>query len=340
MSALNIFCIIRQVNTRIEPYCSKFLAKALDKSRLGDRSLIEQTWTLSSPPDWKPPTKARIVAEEILEGNRRIDIAIFDEVLSRVLGIEVKTTDESVEPGQLERYYRLLQEKYPSKDVTVVFLTPFNEGSVIEVGRDSSDAFLLPSVREYHEMCRSIHPDPATHVSWRQIANIDWAGDPLWQQFVWFVQRQIASHDILEEYLRNDLSLARFFSDGAVEKFKIVMRGLTRNDGSVRLETLARDPGALQSFLKALTTLIEDEQRVDRRKSRQDRFVADRIAKLINSEYGRVHGEIFKLSSEYCHVWIEGKNDYGLRVAHNNHPRGVSILTSSAKDNLFKMKST
>ena len=339
MSALNIFCIIRQVSSRIEPYCSQFFADALSSSFEKDRTLFEKVWTLSSPPDWKPPTEARIVVEEILEGNKRIDIAIFDEALSRILGIEVKTTDESVEPEQLETYYRLLQRQYPSKEVAVVFVTPFNEGSVKDISKNSFEAVRLPSVREYHELCRAICPDRAAHVSWRQIANIDWAGDPLWKQFVWFVQNQIASNDILEEYLRNDLSLARFFSDGAVEEFKIAMRGLTRSDGSVRLETLASDPGALQSFLKALTTLIEDEQRVDLRKSRQDRFVADGIAKLIESEYGRVHGEVFKLSSEYCHVWIEGKNDYGLRVTHKNHPGGVSILTSSAKDNLFRMKS-
>ena len=329
------------MTSRIEPFCSQFFVYALNSSIREGTTFFEQAWNLCAPPDWKPPTQAHIEAEEVLDGDKRIDIAIFDETLSRVLGIEVKTTEASVEPGQLETYYRLLQDKYPNLDVCIAFLTPFNECSVKEIRTDSSEALRLPSVREYDELSSFIPQDRSIHVSWRQIVKkVDWAGEPLWEQFTWFVLNKIASLEKLERYLRTDLSLARFFSEEAVEKFGDALQGLTSSHDSVNLETLATKPSALQSFLDALTALIEDDQSVDRRKSRPNKYSPDRIEELVNSDYGRVHSEIFKLSSEYCHVWIEGKSDYGLRVVHYNHPSsGVSILRSITKDNLFQFKS-
>lgn len=340
MSDLNIFCIIRRVSSRIEPYCSQFFADALSSSIKRDKTLFEKVWTLCAPPDWNPRTNAHIFAEDILGEGRRIDITIVDESSARVLGIEVKTTDRSVKPGQLETYYGLLNNKYPSKQVSIAFLTPFNEGSVKEIGRDSNEASRLPSVDEYREQCRFIPPHRAVHVSWQQIANINWAEEPLWGQFAKFVQDKIAPPHILETYLRNDQSLTRFFSDEAINEFGKAMQEITFSANSVDFDTLSGDPNALQSLLDALTALIEDDQSVNCQKFQRDKFSEDRINELVNSEYGRVHKDIFKLSIKYRHVWIEGEKDYGLRVAHNNHKRnGVSILTSNTKDRRFKIKS-
>lgn len=339
MSDVNIFNIIRRVTSRIEPYCSHFLADALSSSIGKDKTLFERVWTHCAPPDWKPPTEADTFAEDILGEGKRIDITIIDENSSRVLGLEVKTTDRSVNPGQLETYYRLLKNKYPNKKVSIAFLTPFNEGSVKESGRDSKEASRLPSVREYHEL-RRINPIvPVVHVSWQQIVNIQWAEEPLWEQFARFVQNQIAPPRILETYLRNDQSLTRFFSDDAIKEFASAMHGLTRSDNSVDFDTLASDPRALQSLLDALTALIEDDQSVDRRRFKKNKFSADRFEKFVNTDCGTVHHAVFILTRKYDHVWIEGEKDYGVRVAHNNdREKGVSILTSYAKNSLFKIK--
>ena len=45
-----------------------------------------------------------------------------------------------------------------------------------------------------------------------------------------------------------------------------------------------------------------------------------------------VHRAIFGLATEHENVWIEGKLDYGLRVAHPAHRNGVSLLTSRGVD--------
>ena len=330
------------MSSRIEPYCSHFFAKALDKSSKMNRSLFEQTWTLCTPSDWITPTHAHIVAEKVLEGDRRIDIVIFDEDRSRVLGIEVKTTEDSVESGQLESYFRLLQDEYPDKDVTIGFVTPFNELSVKEVGMEADQAVRLPSVSEFHELRRFVPQDRAFHVSWLQIVkDTEWVEEPLWAQFVWFVANKIASLEELDRRMRTDQSLGRFFSHVAAEKFRIAMQDLAERNGLVDLRTLTNEPRKLQSFLEALTILIEDDQNVDHHKCKEDRFSDDRKKELVNSDDGRVHSEILKLSEKYDHVWIQGEKDYGLRVAHKNHPSsGVSILTSDTKNNRFKIKST
>ena len=329
MSNLNIFSSIKKATRQIEPLCTQFLADALEVSIRGNRSLFEQTWTLCAPSAWEPPREARIVAEELLEENRRIDIAILDEKSNRVLGIEAKTSEGSVDPGQLERYFRFLQSMNPGYDVAIAFLTPFNQELAKDFLKDSSEALRLPSIKEFEELCRYIPRERTVHANWRDIARIEWREQSCWSQFQSFLLTEISAESDLVNYLRQDHALERFFSDQAKFQFWGAMPDWCRNDGIVELEKLARQPSDLREFLHALTFLIEDDGNVNRRAIKNDRFPDNRKSSLVGSDFGLVHREIFDLSRKYDHVWIQGERDYGLRVAHRNHrAAGVSLLRS------------
>ena len=172
---MNIFETIEKTTTRIEPFHSQFLADALQASIGSDRLLFNAVWRLAAPEVWEAPVRADINAEEFVPGQGRIDIAIrCDSPERRMVGIEVKTTDSSVEPGQLARYWNGLSEKFPEHAIVIAYLTPFNR----KWAPDKADD--LATVREFDGF-QANYPE-ARHISWLDIAAIPWDGNELWRQ--------------------------------------------------------------------------------------------------------------------------------------------------------------
>ena len=149
---MNIFESIARATNRIERFHSQFLADALTESLKLDRSLFRKVWTLIAPDDWQVPDEAIIKTEVSIEGGR-VDICLLtNEPSNRVIGIEVKTVDDSTEPDQLSRYYSGLKKKFTDADVQLAYLTPFNEQQAGERAQS------LPTVREFSRFKQSPSP--------------------------------------------------------------------------------------------------------------------------------------------------------------------------------------
>lgn len=339
MKALNIFEVIGKTTSRIEPFHSEFLGEALRVSASGNRSLFDAVWRLAAPADWDIPHSPRIETEEIAEkdrtdatGGQRIDISIHDDERCRLLGIEVKTTKASAKKGQLEGYLDGLSDKYEydKKDedrIAIAYLTPFNS----ERAGDASGS--LPTV-EIFEKFQQIHRN-ARHISWLDIAEIPWDGNELWRQHQAYVHQVISNYEKLEKFKSRDRSFDRFFSPDAVERFwdSLPFKGDKAADTGVTIDLamLGNDPTPL---VRAFEILIEDEENVSSRANKQDDFPDELRQSFKTSPFSDIHEALFALSGRQ-HVWVAGKGDYGLRVAHKRHSSGVSLVRSKRERHLL-----
>ena len=332
MSTLNIFESIGKTTHRIEPFHSQFLGDALCASLRGDRALFEGIWNLCAPADWEPPQNAQVDTEYTLDGAQRIDLLIVDRETGRVVGIEVKTSRASARSGQLEGYLEGLRKEHDDKRIAIAYLTPFNRQRAETV--IGEDAGALSTVEVFDAFRRDF--DRARHVSWLDVAEIEWNGGEIWSQHRLYVNSTMASPDRLRRTLSRNRSLDEFFSDEAVEAFwdALPQRGLedAKSGVTVNLEAIEVSPN---EFAKALTILIEDDANVSRRK-KVDRnpFPGEQHEEFCRSKYGEFHKAIFDLSRRFDHVWVQGERNYGLRVAHKDHSSGVSLVTSQSQDRL------
>ncbi len=340
MSALNIFQTIRNTTHRIEPFHSQFLGDALNASRVGDRALFDGVWNLCAPNNWAPPRDAKVSNEFKLDGAQRIDILIEDNETGRVVGIEVKTSRASARAGQLEGYLQGLRNKgYADKNIAVAYLTPFNrmraEEMIEEDSQFQADAGALSTVRVFESFRRAFKR--SRHVSWLDVADIEWTGGGAsWNQHQSYVRDQMAASRGLKVALTRNRSFEGFFGDEAVEAFRDALLPLSgvhssENGATIDLEEFGGNEGELARALKFLIT--DDEFVV--RSSRDDRFDATLRKPFLESSYSEFHEAVFELSEEFKHVWLQGKQNYGLRVAHKNHSGGVSLLTSQDVDRLI-----
>ena len=96
------------------------------------------------------------------------------------------------------------------------------------------------------------------------------------------------------------------------------------------MASVDRLKGALS---RALGILVEDDEYVARR-TRSDRFDEALRQRFLKSPYRQFHKSMFDLSRRFDHVWVQGERNYGLRVAHNDHPGGVSLVTSQDEGRL------
>ena len=325
MKTVNIFQVIGATTRRIEPFHSEFLAEVLRVSAEGNRSLFDAVWRLAAPKDWDIPVEPRIVSEDVMEGGKRIDICIFDKRRDRLLGIEVKTTKGSAKEGQLENYLQGLCEKYGhdrnNKDgIAICYLTPFNRE------RAGDAACSLPTVKIFQEF-EQAHRN-ARHISWLDIADIPWDGDGLWRQHQAYVHQEIASCKKLHSFVSRNRALDEFFSRDRIESFwdALPFDGDKAADAgaTIDLATLGNDPAPL---IKAFEILIDDEENVLRRVNKQDDFPDKLRQPFMESRFRDIHEALFALSDRPP-VWLAGKKDYGLRVAHKRHSSGVSLARS------------
>ena len=320
---MNIFETIARVTRRIEPFHSTYLGDALRESLAGDSRLFAGIWTLATggDPDWPVPRDAEVRTEDVL-GKKRIDVVIHDVSGKRVLGIEVKTRDASAEQGQLHNYLQRLGKKYPNESIRLVYLTPFNQE------RAGKAAAKLRTIAVFSQFAAQ-HPQ-SRHLSWLDIAELDWHGGEVWQQHRAYVHQHISPLTKLEVPPRGGREFGSFFreDENVVAEFweALVEAGAHAIDDIVELTS---DVDA-QGFIDAFRILIESPS-LDAGANKADDYQQTERARFRDSEYGEVHAGLFRLAEEYSHVWVSGKRDFGLRVAHPRHrSTGVSLARSIA----------
>ena len=326
MSELNVFRSIGSTTRRIEPFHSQFLADALCASLLGERSLFEGVWRLAAPDDWQPPAAAVVNSEHPVGDGKRIDICIVDSAARRVLGIEVKTASASARPGQLEDYAQRLVKRHQGSEIAIAYLTPFNRR------RAPEEADSLPTVRAFEQFEKAFNR--ARHVSWLDVADLNWDRREIWLQHQAYVRGDLSSPRRLTVATVRNRAFDDFFGVEAALRFweeLAVLQVHPGEQGSVI--DLAQFQGTPQSLAQALAILIEDGIGVSQ-SDRADHFPEALRERFERSRWGDFHAELFGLSAEFPNVWIQGERDYGVRVAHERHRSGVSLVTTSGPDNL------
>ena len=328
---MNIFESIERTTRRIEPFHSRFLADALQDSIEGDRSLFDAVWRLTTPDGWEVPEEPTVKAEAEVPGEGRIDILICDSVERRIVGIEVKTTDSSATPEQLDRYYNglvgLVQKFGESCAVVVAYLTPFNR----RWAPDKADA--LPTVKEFDKFVKT-HPT-AQHVSWLDIAAIPWNGNELWRQHQSYVSDHISSKTKLHVSTTRDRSLDQFFGEEPVAAFWEALLDLgiesqSGGDTDINLEDFAHQSDFADRLAQSFEILIM-EGATDREKT--NKFSEEKRGRFLGSRHRRVHEALFALADRHSHVWVQGSGDYGVRVRSKHYP-SVSLVTSNGRERL------
>ena len=332
---VNIFETIENVSSHPEPYHSRYLVDALKVSLEGDNSLFDAVWRLTAPPAWDTPEHPEISYEKKTEenGQRRIDIYIRDKDNHRVLGIEVKTSESSAQSGQLERYLCDLRANDSEEEVMIAYLTPFNRK------RAEEKADSLRTVREFKEFSEKFPDHHGGHVSWLDIADIPWDGNELWKQHQHYIRNKISSPTHLQASTQKDRALDEFFGEKATSRFweTLASMGISPGDNGADIN-LADFCGNLSSLARCLVSALEElicgGCNVSKSAPKRDKFPEDSRKQFIDSDsrYREVHAALFNLSERFSHVWIEGRNNYGVRVAHKEHPGGVSLITALGRD--------
>ena len=322
---LNVFTSVHKATHRIEPFHSQFLADALDASIKGDQTLFNAVWRLAAPSGWELPGRPKVHAELHTGEGRRIDICIVDEAgpKKRVLGIEVKTSSASARSDQLEDYYRGLREKFIEAEIAVAYLTPFNRRRI------GNSTVRLPTIQVYEEFKKKF-PD-ARHLSWLDVAEIEWDGGEIWKQHQSYVRDVISSEDKLKHDGLGKHSFDEFFGEEAAGQFKeaLVEMGISFGEtgAEIDLTNPALDAGLLA---RAFEILICDGNGVVNSK-KSDTFEGEQ-QRFTVSRHGEFHAALFGLARRFDNVWVYGKRDYSIRVAHERYGSGVSLVRSKGTD--------
>ena len=323
MNMLNIFRSIQKATHRIEPFHSQFLADALDASIQGDQSLFDAVWRLAAPSGWELPGRPEVHAELHTGEGRRIDICIVDNAgpTKRVLGIEVKTSSASARSDQLEDYYRGLTERFPKADIAVAYLTPFNR-------RAGNSAVRLPTIRVFEEFSQKV--PHARHLSWLDVAEIEWDGGETWKEHQSYVRDFISSEEKLKHDALGKHSFDEFFGEEAAGQFREALVEMSISFGETGAEIELTNPDLDAGLLaRAFEILIRDGNRVAN-SNKSNRFEEEQ--RFTASKHGEFHAALFGLSRRFDNVWVEGKRDYAIRVAHERYGSGVSLVRSKGPD--------
>ena len=313
---------------------SEFLGVALRTSLNGDRSLFDEMWERCAPDDWACPRDAWVETEHGLLGARRIDILIGDPARKRVIGIEVKTRDQSVQPGQLEAYRRELCEEYGEDNVAMVFLTPFNGPCAEKVGKGAAE--LLRAVDEFDAFSSGL--ERVCHVSWREVAGIAWkGGGDLWSEHQAHVIGNLACERDLGALLSRSRSFSEFFGEKAEAAFResLPTGGAREYKGGVVIDLKNYD-GTPHELAEAFRILIKQGEGVVRR-SKGDDFPETLRQNILalDQDHRKFHEALFALADQYKYVWLDGTGNYGLRVRHRCENGSVSLVTSRGCDKLL-----
>ena len=319
---LNVFDSIGRATNRREPFHSQFLADALRDSIEGERSLFDAVWCLAAPNAWEPPEKPEVHSELHTRGGRRIDLCIVDDATpkKRVLGVEVKTSSASTQSKQLEAYHYDLSVNYREADIAIAYLTPFNRK------RAGSSAERFPEIRVFDKFAGQI--PQARHISWLDIAEIEWDGRDIWKQHQSYVVDVIAPKRDLETDGLRSQSFFEFFGTEAAGRFYQTLEelGIETNVMGAGID-LTEFSADANSMVQAFEILILDGKGLTSAE-KSDRFPDDLRRRFVESRHREFHEALFDLSRRFGKVWVEGVKDYAIRVAHERHEGGVSLVRS------------
>ena len=318
MERLNVFETIRSTTRCIEPFHSQFLADAPDASLNDDRSLFEGIWKLAAPRDWPVPRRASAKTEQDAGNGRLIDLCIQDVDGLRILGIEVKTTSTSANEGQLKAYEQGLVHNNPSFNIAISYLTPFNRK------RAGEAADRLRTV-QFFEVFAKESSRAGQHVGWLDVAELSWDGRGIWRDHQACVRERIAPKTKLSSSVAGNRKFNMLFGEEAAEAFWEALTALKvlpdETGAMVELDSFAASP---RTLARAYEILIEDGDGVSRG-NRSDRFAHALRERFLQAPRGDIHSELFGLAARFPNVWIQGESNYGVRVAHEGHPSGVSL---------------
>ena len=332
---INIFEVLAHVTRRREPFHTRYLSDALSRSLERDRSLFDELWQLMAPDDWSIPAAASVQSEKKLRNGRRIDIFVHDQSHDRAVGIEVKTVDASAQETQLEQYWRdlhALREKPES--IALAYLTPFNDVPPAGYAPKPVQAFRGFTKRlgvKYGDRFAHTH---AKHLSWLDVAAIPWDGNELWEQHREYIYKHISSPEARKvSTLTSGRTFEDFFGKTPAEAFWKTLGDLGISPGTqgVVVELENHDTANFGSKLIEAINILTESTFVSRDVEMKDKF--DGHAEFLDSAYADLHRSLFDLTrSRY--LWLQGKKNYGIRVAHENHRSGVSLLTSKGPNRL------
>ena len=316
---VNIFEIHRRTTSRIEPFHTAYLASCLKESK----ELLGKFWALATAGDKKwpvPSTNTKVVEEDILDDGKRIDIVVRASSPNLLIGVEAKTADSSVKPGQLAAYLERLEVKYPNHNIWMTYLTPFN---TMNEPKGSRGHEAIKEFQEFNRWYAQRGYAQSTHLSWEEVAELVWQGsDSVWNQHVKYIRETICNpppevvgwgsldQDLGWEIMRD------FWHE-------IDKTGFHADKGVITLKQ-DNDPEALADALK----LLLSSEKV-RSKTIGRRTVVDAVkSELVKSTYGQFHQQIFNLLDEYPFLGIRGKKGYGLTLPVQGVHRVVSICTT------------
>ena len=324
---VNIFESMRRVTKRQEPFHTRYLSDALTTSLERDRSLFDEVWRLVAPDDWSIPEDASVTAEKELQSGRRIDVLVRDNASGQAVGIEIKTVDASAQKGQLMRYWQDLQELSAGpQSVALAYLTPFNDTSLDDEGHAPRT---VEAFRGFTKWLGVKYGGHAKHVSWLEVAAIPWDGNELWEQHREYIYKHISSPEARKvSTLTKGRTFEDFFGKAPAGAFwkKLEDLGVVPTTHGVVIKIGNHNADHLRSRLIEAIEVLAESSFVSRDVEMKDRF--DSHADFLNSDYADIHRSLFCLARSRKSLWLQGKKNFGIRVAHENYPSGVSLVTS------------
>lgn len=317
---MNIFKVIERATSKIEPIHSRYLADCL----VVNKEFLQAFWSKAVSGDlehWPYPGEPIVSAEEVLEGGKRIDISIRDDIAQHVMGIEVKTTDSSVKSGQLDDYLVRLKGKYPLYGIWIVYLTPFTAANAPPkpYGKKAAAEF----------RCFSQQNPSSSHLSWADISSLEWNEvDDVWRQHQQYVRDHICAPpppSVPWGSLEQDFgweTMRDFWS--AIEE-----AGIEAIDGEIILKP-SDNADAIAGALKLLLT----HESIRSAAKGTDNFPKELRAKFLDSPFENIHRRLFELPEEFGFIRISGRRNFGIRVPHSGEHALVSICTSKGVERL------
>ncbi len=336
----NVFEVIKNVTSRIEPFHSEFLAICLsvDKTFREDFLHAFLPETLSKQLIESSEESALDIRSEYRLGSDQfIDVVIFDDTHKQIIGIEVKTTDTSVTFGQLLAYNDALKEDEERLNYAVymIYLTPYNEKSMPD---DISDVHreLMASEKEFKEF--NDKSKDAIHINWKEVVDLyptQGSNAALYQQHKAYVNAVISNDAKLEvklEAMTRNRELAKFIGGDTVTDLETLMGvNFSELDGKYTF-SLAKYKHNNYRKLKDLVDILCASEKLNQspRNVKVNEVDAALMANYAQSEHQVFFEYLFEKANKASYLWLKGQGNLGLRAVHSDYPSsGVSLLTIS-----------
>ena len=330
---VNIFEIISNVTSRIEPFHSEFLTVALREIsmfRNGFLNLVLPSESRNLLGKFLKSDKLEIISEDLLSDNNRIDVVIKEPLSKNIIGIEVKTSDSSVSNNQLHDYHDKMIDKYPEYNIHIVYLTPFNRLNLPEeVALNQIHA--ISEFDNFH-----VENKNSIHVNWNEVVDLydksNSMENSIFLNHYKYIKEEITNVVRLKKRIidiERNRGLVEFFGDSCVEDFyeKISSGNFSyTEDDQMIYFNIAENINNVGSLLSAFTILMESERL--KKLSRKKNQVEEELLRVYEfGTNGAFFKQFFSIVNNYKYLWLQGKGRIGVRAAHDLYSSGVSVFT-------------